>query len=102
MHKVKKKAAPKKRRRTRGDYIRLAVFLFVVGGFLFTVMSQQLHLSDIRDRNNQYKKEIARKEKELALLEQKGKENSSADFYERKARDEGYVLENETVYIVGN
>lgn len=102
MHKAKRKSVPTKGKKTLGEYIRIALFVFVIGGFLYTIMSQQLYLNDIRKKNEQCKKEIAQKEKEYEVLKQKSEYNASDDFYEKKARDEGYVLEDETVFVVGN
>ena len=41
-------------------------------------------------------------EKEYEVLKEKAKYNSTDEFYEDKARDEGYVREDETVFVVGN
>mgnify|MGYP000167625859 CR=1 FL=1 len=83
-------------------YIRLAVGLFIVGAFLFTLASQQLRIIGIRRETAQCREEIAQRKEEYARLKEKAKYNSSDKFYEDKARDEGYVREDETVFVVGN
>ena len=102
MEKDEKKSVHRKRRKTHYDYIRLAIFAFVIGGFLCVLGSQQLRLMSIRKETAQCKKEIALQKKEFERQKQKAQHSSSKEFYEEKARDEGYVLENETVFIVGN
>ena len=67
-----------------------------------TLISQQIRLVSIRRETAQCREEIADKEKEYERLSEKAKYNSSDDFYERKARDEGYAREDETVFVVGN
>ena len=102
MKKARTKSVRSKRKITRNDYIRIVLCVLVVGGFLYTLAVQQLRLIDIRRETAQCKKEIALQEKEYEKLKEKAEYSSSDKFYEEKARDEGYVLENETVFIVGN
>ena len=49
-----------------------------------------------------YQEETVLKQKEYDRLEEKAQYSSSDKFYEDKARDEGYVREDEIVFIVGN
>lgn len=97
-----KKTVSKRKKRTRADYARLAVFFLIIGGFLCTLISQQLRLISIRRETAQCEEQIALQEKEYERLKEKAEYNSSDSFYEEKARDEGYVREDETVFIVGN
>jgi len=97
-----KRSAKKRKKRTRSDYIRLIVCFLVIGGFLYTLASQQLRLISIRRETAQCEKEIALQEKEYERLKKKAEYSSSDEFYEEKARDEGYVRDNETVFVIGN
>ena len=99
---VSKKTVNKKRKRTNADYIRLFVGVLVIGGFLFTLVSQQLRISSIRRETKQYEERTAVLEKEYDKLSKKEKYNSTDASVERKARDEGYVRSDETVFVVGN
>jgi len=92
----------KKRKYTRNNYISLILCILILGGFLYTLTAQQLRLMSIRREDARCKEEIALKEKELERLEEKAKFSSSDRFYEEKARDEGYVREDETLFVVGN
>lgn len=102
MRRVTKKSARSKRKRTRADYVRLAIWGLVIGGFICTLISQQLHLSSIHRETEQCKKQIALQEEEHEKLSKKAEFNASDEFYEQKARDEGYVSSNETVFVIGN
>ena len=102
MENVTKKTVSPKKKKTRSYYIRVIVIFLIMGGFVCTLISQQIRLINIRRETAQCKEVIAVKEKEYKTLEEKAKYNSSDDFYERKARDEGYVREDETVFVVGN
>ncbi len=97
-----KKSTRKKKKRTRTDYIRLAIWGLIIGGFLYTLVSQQLRLSSIHRETEQCKQQIALQEEEYDKLSKKAEYNSSDEFYEQKARDEGYVRSDETVFVVGN
>lgn len=99
---MQKAVKQKQRRITRGGYIRLAVCVLIIGGFLYTVVAQQLRLISIRQETAQCKEEIALQEKEYERLKEKARYSSSDRFYEEKARDEGYVREDETLFVVGN
>ena len=95
----------KKRKRNklkRNDFIALAVCALVFGGFLCTVFGQEQNLSTIRKEQISLEEEIAIKKEQLRLLEEKEEKNSGDEFYEEKARDEGYVREDETLFVVGN
>ena len=102
MENATKKTISKKKKRTRSYYLRVIAIFLIIGGFFYTLVSQQVRLVSIRRETAQCKEEIAMKEKEYVSLQEKAKYNSSDDFYERKARDEGYVREDETVFVVGN
>ena len=102
MENTTKRSAKKRKKRTRSDYIRLIVCFLVIGGFLYTLASQQLRLISIRRETAQCEKEIALQEKEYERLKKKAEYSSSDEFYEEKARDEGYVRDSETVFVIGN
>lgn len=102
MSKVARKNARKKRKLTRSEYIRLAAFILIIGGFLYTLTAQQLRLISIRRETAKCEEEIALQEKEYERLKEKANYSSSDKFYEEKARDEGYVREDETLFVVGN
>lgn len=92
----------KRRKFSRGDYIRLVTLILIIGGFLYTLAAQQLRLISIRRETARCEQEIARQEKEYERLEEKANYSSSDRFYEEKARDEGYIREDETLFVVGN
>ena len=92
----------KRRKFSRGDYIRLVTLILIIGGFLYTLAAQQLRLISIRRETARCEQEIALKEKEYERLEEKANYSSSDRFYEEKARDEGYIREDETQFVVGN
>ena len=96
------KSAKRKRKRSRGDYIRILIFAVLIGGFLYTLTMQQIKLVSIRRETADTKKEIAVQKDKSARLDEKKKHNSSDEYYEEKARDEGYVGKDETVFVVGN
>lgn len=102
MGKVAKRKIHKKRKFTKSDFIRMTVCILIVGGFLYTLAAQQVRLISIRKETAQCKEEIALKEKEYKRLEEKANYSSSDKFYEEKARDEGYVLDDEILFVVGN
>ena len=102
MRKAEKKSVRKKRKFTQGDYIRIAVCSLIICGFVYTLISQQIRLSTIRKETAQYKEELALKEKDYQHYSEKAEHSTSDDFYEEKAREEGYVYENETVFVVVN
>ncbi len=91
-----------KKQRTRIDYIRIAVFGVVLIAVMYTLISQQLRIASIRKEKEQCNQQIAAKEKEYEKLSEKAEYSASDDFYEQKARDEGYVRSNETVFVVVN
>ena len=102
MKQVEKKTTRVRKKRTRADYIRMAIWGLVIGGFVFTLISQQIYLSDIHREDEQCKKQIAVRKDEYEDLSKKAEYNASDKFYEEKARDEGYVSPDETVFVVGN
>ena len=87
---------------TRNGLIYLLVGLFVFGGFLVTVIGQQIDLSEIYKEQAFYEKENASKKEALEEAELDEAYSSSDEFYEDKARDEGYIREGEVQFVVGN
>ena len=85
---------------------RRSVFSMILAGmlaaFLLTSATMQYKIMNIRREREAYELETALQEKEYERLSEKAKYSKSDDFYEQKARDEGYVSENETVFVVGN
>ncbi len=102
MKRVAKKTVAKKFKRTRANYIRLIVGVLVIGSFIGTLVSQQIRISSIRRETEQCKKQTAAKNEEYEKLSKKAEYSASDDFYEKKARDEGYVRSDETVFVIGN
>ena len=102
MKRAEMKSVRKRRKNTRSDYFRVVVCVLIIGGFLYTLAAQQIRLMSIRSETARCEEEIALQEKEYERLKEKAEYSSSDKFYEEKARDEGYVLENETVFVVGN
>ena len=92
----------KRRNFSRRDCILLVTLILIIGGFLYTLAAQQLRLISIRRETARCEQEIALKEKEYERLEEKANYSSSDRFYEEKARDEGYIREDETQFVVGN
>lgn len=102
MNKAAGHKTQKRRKFALGDYIRLIVCILIIGGFLYTLAAQQLRLISIRKETARCEEEIALQEKEYERLKEKAAYSSSDRFYEEKARDEGYVREDETLFVVGN
>lgn len=102
MKKTETKSFRKKRKFSRSDYIRIAVCSLIICGFLYTLVSQQIRLTTIRRETAQYEEELALQKKEYERYSEKAEHSTSDDFYEEKAREEGYVYENETVFVVVN
>ena len=92
----------KKRVWTRDSIIYLVICVLVFGGFLYTFIVQEKTLSDIRKQQAFYNEEIVIKEGELAEAEERAAHSSPDKFYEDKARDEGYIRDDETQFVVGN
>lgn len=99
-----KKAANKKRKmnRSRMDIIRVCALALIVGSFLYTLVTQQIDLVNIRRQTAQCREEISKKQELYEMYKEKAESNSTDEFYEEKARDEGYVRSDETVFVVGN
>jgi len=97
-----RKKSRRKIRLKRNDFIFLAVCLFVLGGFLCTVFGQEQSLSRIRKEINNNEKEIALKEEEYEILTEEEEKKSGDEHIEDILRKEGYVRENEILYVVGN
>ena len=102
MEKATKKASVKKKKLKRNDYIRIAVCCAVVCGFVYTLISQQIRISAIRQETKECLSEIEKQEQKYSQLKEKAKDNSTDKFYEEKARDEGYIRADETQFVVGN
>ena len=102
MRKAETKSVRKKRKFSRSDYVRIAVCSLIICGFLYTLVSQQIRLTTIRKETAQCKEELALQKKEYERFNEKAEHSASDDFYEEKAREEGYVYENETVFVVVN
>ena len=102
MKKLLKRKTRKKRKLTRNGLIYLLIGVFVFGGFLATVIGQEITLSDLRKEQAYFEKENAAKEAELEIAERDEAYSSSDEFYESKAYDEGYVREGEVQFVVGN
>ncbi len=102
MEKAAKKTTVKRKKIRKNDYIRILICCVLVCGFVYTMIAQQIRISAIRSETEQCEKEIAKQEQIYAELKEKAKGNSTDKFYEEKARDEGYVRDDETVFIVGN
>ena len=102
MRETAKSSVRKQKKKTQSYYLRLTVCFLIIAGFLYTLVSQQLRLISIRRETARCEKEISVMEKEYDALKEKAEYNSTDEFYEDKARDEGYVREDETVFVVGN
>ena len=102
MRSVAEKRMHKKRKLTRNDYVLLSICILIFASFLCTVTAQQFRLISIRKETARCQEEIALQEKEFERLKEKAAYSSSDRFYEEKARDEGYIREDETLFIVGN
>ena len=96
------KSNRKKRKRTRADYVRLIIFCVIICGFVYTLVSQQLRLTSIRREKEQCEEKIALQNKEYEKSKKEAEYSSTDEFYEDKARDEGYVRPEETVYVIVN
>ncbi len=89
-------------KKKRAYYIRIGICLVIAIIFLCTLISQQVRLISIRRETKECNEEITKQKEEYSVLKEETKNNSSSDFYEEKARDEGYVREDETVFVIGN
>lgn len=102
MEKAAKKTTVKEKKIRRNQYIRILICCVLICGFVYTMIAQQIRISAIRNETQECEREIAKQEKIYAELKEKAKDNSTDEFYEEKARDEGYVRDDETVFIIGN
>ena len=102
MNKVVRKATGRNQKSRRKINISLVVLIVVVVGFLYTVVSLQSRLSDIREQREEFERKTALKQEEYDNLKQRKENNSTVEALEEKARDEGYVGEDETVFVVVN
>ncbi len=102
MIKAMKKTGNVKNKKSRAYYIRIAVCLLVTTVFVYTLISQQVRLMTIKRETKLCLEEISTQKEEYSKLKEKAKNSSSDRFYEEKARDEGYVREDETVFVIGN
>lgn len=102
MIKAVKKSENATNNKNKSYYTRIAICLVITIAFVCTLISQQVRLVSIRRETEECRKEIEAQKEEYSILKEKAKNNSSDDFYEKKARDEGYVREDETVFVIGN
>lgn len=102
MKKFLKRRTRKKRKLSRNSLIYMLVGILVFGGFLVACIGQGSTLSDIEKEQAYYEKENASLKEELEAAEVDEAYSSSDEFYENKARDEGYIREDEVQFIVGN
>ena len=102
MKKAKKSIAKTQKNKSGRTYIRIILCFLIIGGFLYTLLGQQIRLVNIRRETARYEKEISKMEKEYERLSKKAEYSSSDEFYEEKARGEGYVREDETIFVIGN
>ena len=102
MSRIAKIKLHKKRKYTPMGHLCLGFTVAIAVVFLYILIAQQVRLVSIRKETARCQEEIAIQEKEYQKLEEKAAYSSSERFYEEKARDEGYVKENETIFIVGN
>ena len=102
MQNAKKRTAKTQKNNARSKYIRIILCFLILGGFLYTLVGQQIRLASIRRETTRCEKEISKMEKEYERLSKKAQYSSSDEFYEEKARNEGYVREDETVFVIGN
>ena len=82
--------------------LRFCILSLLVGSFLYTLVTQQINLVSIRKQTAQCRQEISEKKALYKMYKEKAESNSTDEFYEEKARDEGYVRSDETVFVVGN
>ncbi|MEE0866894.1 MAG: septum formation initiator family protein [Clostridia bacterium] len=82
--------------------ISIVIGIVLVCSFLYTLIGQQIRLIEIRREIAACEKEIDSKKKEQSVLKEKAEYSSSDKFYEDKARDEGYVREDEMVFVIEN
>lgn len=83
-------------------FISVIIAVLLICSFLYTLIGQQIRLIEIRREIAACEKEIDSKKEEQSLLKEKAEYSSSDKFYEDKARDEGYVREDETVFVIEN
>ena len=102
MRRIDGKRPKRKRKLTRADFVRLTALCAVIVTFLYTFVSQQLRIAEIKRETKQCESQIAMQKEEYGRLEKKAEYNSSDEYYEEKARDEGYAREDEIVFVVGN
>lgn len=102
MKTVVKNSKKNAKNKNKKNLFRMAVWCFVAGVFLYTLVTQQINLASIRRETAQCKAEIDAQKEEYSRLKEKAKYNSTDEYYEEKARDKGYVRDNETVFVVGN
>lgn len=81
---------------------KLAAIVVVAGYFLVTVISQQINLHQIRRETAEYDRAIAALESEYQQLEQKQKFYTTDEFYAEKARDAGYIREDEVLFVMNH
>lgn len=70
--------------------------------FAVALCSTMIRIHNVRAEISEYDVAIAQKKSELEQLDQKVRYNESDEFREDAARDNGFVREDETVFIVTN
>lgn len=88
--------------KARKNFIHIIICFLIVGGFLYTLVNQQLRLISIRREMARCEQETAVKQEEYERLKKKEEYYSSDKYREEKVRDEGYVRDDEIVFVVGN
>lgn len=102
---MSKPSVRKKRRRIRlkrNDFIFLVICILVFGGFLLTVFGQEKDLSRIRKENAEGKRQIAALEEEYEFYEEQEEKNSGDKHIEEELHEEGYLHDDEVLFIMGN
>ena len=84
------------------DIIRICALALLLGSFVYTLVAQQINLINIRRQTAQCAEEIEEQKALYEVYKEKAESNSTDEFYEEKARDEGYVRSDETVFVIGN
>lgn len=102
MKKSLRRKKTKKLKLRRSDILFFAVCIVVFVGFFCTVIAQERTLADIREEKAAGEKEIAALTQQLEVLSREEEYKKSEKFIEDMIRDEGYVREDEILFIEGN
>jgi len=92
----------KKIKLRKADFVSIIACVLVFGGFVYTIYGQEKDLSRIRENRSEVEQKTASLEEEYNMLKDKEAKNSGDEFYEAKAREEGYLREDEILFVVGN